>query len=175
MKATRTILTSRINPTLKRKHWILVPKSTVPTGMKILPSVWSMKRKRRVATGQVYKHKARLNVHGGKQEHGVTFWEMYLPVVHWFTIRFFVILAILFNWHTRQVDFILAFPQANIECEMYMAIPRGFTMPDGLNPRDYCLKLRNCFCYKSVRILLPNFAKFLAFLTRAYNQTRQTW
>ena len=126
----------------ERKHWELSSRSNVPQGTKILPAVWSMKRKRRAATGEVYKHKARLNVHGGKQEHGVNFWETYSPVVNWFTIRLFLILALLYKWHARQVDFVLAFPQADIECEMYMEIPRGFRMPEHQDKRDYCLKLK---------------------------------
>jgi hypothetical protein len=126
----------------ERGHWIMIPRSQVPEGTKILPAVWSMKRKRRVATGEVYKHKARLNVGGHKQQYGVNFWETYSPVVNWFTIRLFLTLAILFSWQTRQIDFVLAFPQADVECDIYMAIPRGFTLPEGYNPKDYCLMLR---------------------------------
>ena len=126
----------------ERGHWIMIPRTEVPTGTKILPAVWSMKRKRRVATGEVYKHKARLNVGGHKQEYGVNFWETYSPVVNWFTIRLFLTLALIFQWHTRQIDFVLAFPQADVECDMYMAIPRGFTLPEGYNAKDYCLQLR---------------------------------
>jgi hypothetical protein len=108
----------------ERGHWIMIPRSQVPAGTKILLAVWSTKRKRRVATGEVYKHKARLNVGGHKQEYGVNFWETYSPVVNWFTIRLFLTLAILMAWHTRQIDFVLAFPQADVECDIYMAIPR---------------------------------------------------
>jgi hypothetical protein len=54
--------------------WELVPRSSVPEGTKILPAVWAMKRKRRIATREVYKWKARLNIDGSKQEEGVNFW-----------------------------------------------------------------------------------------------------
>ena len=125
----------------ERQHWEMIPRSQVPAGTKVLPAVWSMKRKRRVATGEVYKHKARLNIGGHKQEYGVNFWETYSPVVNWFTIRLFLTLALIFHWYTRQIDFVLAFPQADVECDMYMAIPRGFTLPEGHNEKDYCLHL----------------------------------
>jgi crotonobetainyl-CoA:carnitine CoA-transferase CaiB-like acyl-CoA transferase len=46
----------------KNEVWELVKKSVVPTGHKIMPSVWSMKRKRRIATREIYKWKARLNI-----------------------------------------------------------------------------------------------------------------
>jgi hypothetical protein len=107
-------------------HWELVTRTSVPKGMKVLPSVWAMKRKRRILSREVYKWKARLNVHGGRQELGVNYWETYAPVVNWFTIRLFLILSILNKWHSRQIDFVLAYPQADIECEMYMEMPAGF-------------------------------------------------
>ena len=98
-------------------HWAVVPRSKIPSGMKIVPSVWAMKRKRRIATREIYKWKARLNVNGGKQEYGVHFWETYSPVVQWTSIRMFLILSILQYWHTRQLDFVLAYPQADAETE----------------------------------------------------------
>ena len=50
-----------------RYHWELVPHLQVPEGTIILPAVWSMERKWRILTNEVYKWKARLNMHGGKQ------------------------------------------------------------------------------------------------------------
>ena len=46
------------------KHWKVISKRCVPPGVKIIPCVWAMKRKRRIATSEVYKWKARLNLHG---------------------------------------------------------------------------------------------------------------
>ena len=69
-----------------RKHWKLRRRSAIPIGVSVLPSVWSMKRKRRIATREIYKSKARLTAHGGKQVHGVNFWETYAPVVDWTSI-----------------------------------------------------------------------------------------
>jgi hypothetical protein len=43
----------------------------VPSDQDILPSVWAFRRKRRILSRAVCKHKARLNVHGGMQKHGV--------------------------------------------------------------------------------------------------------
>ena len=37
---------NEINDHVNRKHWRLVPRESVPRNTKILPSVWSMKRKR---------------------------------------------------------------------------------------------------------------------------------
>jgi hypothetical protein len=104
-----------------------------------MPSVWAMKRKRRIATREVYKWKARLNVDGSKQEEGVNFWETFAPVASWSTICMVLILTLLNNWETRQVDFVLAYTQTEVECELYMAIPKGFEVE---GEGEYVLKLR---------------------------------
>jgi hypothetical protein len=121
------------------RHWELVPRSDIPQGTTVLPSVWSMKRKRRIDMREVYRWKARLNLHGGKQIKNVHYWETYSPVVKWSSIRLFLTLAAVRGWHSRQVDFVLAYPQADIETEMYMEIPRGFEYQH--SRKTHCLKL----------------------------------
>jgi hypothetical protein len=121
-------------------NWEIVHKDEIPEGTSLLPAVWAMRRKRHIATREAYKWKARLNVHGGKQEHGVNYWETYSPVVSWTTIRLYLTLSILNKWATRQVDFVLAFPQADIECPMFMEIPRGFRFNG--SRRTHCLSLK---------------------------------
>ena len=74
----------------KNHHWVLVPIADLPLGTKIMDCVWSMKRKRRLLTNQIYKHKARLNLHGGQQELGLDYWETHAPVVTWAAIRLFL-------------------------------------------------------------------------------------
>jgi hypothetical protein len=133
-------LVKEINDHIINKHWVLVRRDQVPPGTKILDSVWSMKRKRDLKTRQVYKYKARLNVHGGQQEYGVNYFETYSPVVNWFSLRTLLTLSLLNSWYTRQIDFILAYPQAPIEFDMYMELPKGVEMHDG-NRKTHVLKL----------------------------------
>jgi Reverse transcriptase (RNA-dependent DNA polymerase) len=95
-----------------------IPLIEVPEGTKILDCVWSMKQKQRLKTNKVYKHKARLNIHGGQQELGVNFWETYPPVVTWAAISLFLALAIICGWKSTQIDFVLAYPQAPGEYEL---------------------------------------------------------
>jgi hypothetical protein len=73
-----------VNAHTENDHWEVWKKTDVPKGQDILPAIWAFKRKRRIDTRAVYKHKARLNIHGGKQKHGVNYWETYSPVVNWF-------------------------------------------------------------------------------------------
>jgi hypothetical protein len=49
-------------------------------------------------------------------------------VVAWIAIRLVLILSILLCWHTRQIDFVLAYPQAPLETPLFMEIPKGITM-----------------------------------------------
>ena len=111
----------------------------MPEGVKVLPSMWAMKGKRRISTGEVYKWKARLNLHGGKQEHGINYWETYSATLAWPTIRFMLTQSIIMGWKTRQIDFTLAYPQADAECQLYMDIPKGFKVLEG--NENYCLKI----------------------------------
>jgi hypothetical protein len=121
-------------------HWNLVPKEDVPKGIKVLDTKGSMKRKRRLTTNEVYKHKARLNVHGKQQELGVIYWETYNPVVTWASIRLLLILTLMYDWKTMQIDFVLEYPQAEVECDIYMRIPKDFTLK-GKDRSTHVLKL----------------------------------
>jgi hypothetical protein len=124
----------------KGKHWKEVLITSLPKGTKVLPAVWAMRRKRRIATQEVYKWKARLNIDGGKQEHGIHYWETYAPVVAWPVVRFFLVLSLLKGWKTRQLDFILAYTQADVETDLYMKLPTAYSKP-GITPQTHVLKL----------------------------------
>ena len=100
-----------------------IPIDEVPSGTKLLDMVWSMRRKRRIKTQEVYKWKARINVHRGQQEHGVHYWDTYAPVVTWQTVRVFLILSLLLGWRSRQLDFVMAYPQAPVEMPLYLCLP----------------------------------------------------
>jgi hypothetical protein len=103
-----------INGHVENNHWELVKRDSVPDDAQIVPSVWSLWRKRNLTTSEMTKHKAYLNLHGGKQIYGMNYYETYAPVVSWFAIRLMIIFGIDFNWSLRQVDFIMAYPQAPI-------------------------------------------------------------
>jgi len=119
-------MTKEVQGHEEKGHWRLIKRSEVPPGVRVLPSVWAMRRKRRLDTGEVYKHKARLNVHGGKQIAGEDFDETFAPVVTWMAIRLALTLAIMFQWVTRQMDFVQAYPQAEVDRPLFMEIPKHF-------------------------------------------------
>ena len=80
-----------------RKHWEVIYLDDIPEGEKVLDYVWTMRRKINILTNEVYKHKTRLNIHGGQQEFAINFFDTYSPVVIWFAIRILLIYAVIFK------------------------------------------------------------------------------
>ena len=126
---------------LKHGNFTLVHRNTVPEGATILPTVWAMRRKRKQDTGEVYKYKGRLNVDGSKQTKGVNYWETFAPVATWGSIRFILVLSLIHNWKTRQIDYVQAYPQAEVPLEdLYVKVPKGIEVESG-NQNDYVMKV----------------------------------
>jgi hypothetical protein len=86
-----------INNQVDQKHWLVIPKEEVPEDTNIIPLVWALQCKRNLTTGAITKHKARLNLHGGKQEFGMTYYDTHAPVVTWFAICLMIVFGILFD------------------------------------------------------------------------------
>jgi Reverse transcriptase (RNA-dependent DNA polymerase) len=122
-------------------NWTLVKRSSVPTTSRVLPSVWSMRRKRDLTTGAVMKYKARLNVDGSRQNKGIDLTETFAPVAAWSSIRLILLLAAINNWCTYQLDFVQAFPQAPVEQELYIEVPKGCHVDN--DKGEYVLQVLN--------------------------------
>jgi hypothetical protein len=117
-----------------------VSRKDLPKGATVLTSVWAMKRKRRISSREIYKWKARINIDGSKQVKGVHYEQTYSPVIAWSTTRFFLIQSLLQKWHTKQLIFVLALPQAKVERDLYMEIPKGVQL-QGADCSKYVLQL----------------------------------
>ena len=129
-------------------NFSIVERKLIPKGKTILNAVWQMRRKRDIKTREIKKYKARLNIDGSKMKRGIDYDDTYAPVATWRTIRLILSLAAANNWHTRQLDYVLAFPQAPVERELYMEVPKGFKVTEG-KPDDYLLKIhRNIYGQK---------------------------
>ena len=61
----------------------IIPSSEVPEGSTVFPAVISTKRKRRQKTGEVYRHKAIINLNRYKQKAGLHYDQTYAPVASW--------------------------------------------------------------------------------------------
>ena len=145
-----------VNDQMDNGIFSIVPATEVPKGVKPLPAVWQMKRKRDIRSRKVKKWKARLNIDGSRMspdQYDLT----YAPVASWNSIRLLLALTTLHKWHTIQIDYVLAFPQAPVERELYMKIPVGFEVP-GANPNDFVLKIhRNIYGQKQARKVWNSF------------------
>ena len=71
----------------------------------------------------------------------MNFWETYVPVVSWQTLRLFFIHSILKGWHSKQIDFVLAYPHALAEVPLYMDFPKRYEFKDGISEDTHILKL----------------------------------
>ena len=94
----------------------------------MLPNTKPLKR---LPCWTVVKWKSRLCPHGGQQVKGINFWQTYAPVIKWSTVCLTLIFTVLLGYQPRQVDFVQAFSQADIDFDVYMKIPRGFVVQGG--------------------------------------------
>jgi hypothetical protein len=60
-----------VNAHTENDHWEVWEKAKVPAGQDVLLAVWAFKWKQQIDVHGIYKYKARLNIHGGLQKHGV--------------------------------------------------------------------------------------------------------
>ena len=129
----------------------------MPEGTKTILAIWSFKRKR-FPDGRVNKHKARLCAHGGMQTWGVNYWETYSPVVNWLSVCTLMALSIIHELETRSIDFVLAFPQADLDVPVYMELPMGFRHHD--TSQRYVLRLnKNLYGLKNASLNFFNLLK----------------
>ena len=78
------------------------------------------------------------------QQWGDSYWETYSPVVNMLSVRLILAIAKLHNLDSKAIDFVFAFPQADLEEDIWMYLPIGFQV-DGhtekSSERRYLLKL----------------------------------
>lgn len=129
-----------IDSQIGSKIYRVVPRSSVPEGVRVYKSVWALRRKRDLKTGKIKKYKARLNLDGSVMEQGVDYEQSYAGVVKWGSVRLLLALVVSLGWHTTQIDYVLAYPQAPLQRETYMEIPVGISMTRE-ERRDHVLKV----------------------------------
>ena len=65
--------------------------------------------------GKLIKHKSRLCDHGGMNQWGMNNLETYYPVANWMPFRDLINLIIQIEFHTKSVDFVLAYTQSDVK------------------------------------------------------------
>ena len=94
-------------------------RKDLPPGAKTIMDIWSFKQKL-YPDGCLNKHKTRLCFHGGQQTWGKYYWDNYAPVVTWASVRLLLVVAKIHNIDSKSINFVLAFPQANLPIPLYM-------------------------------------------------------
>ena len=116
-----TAMETEVRTLIELDVFEVVPRPT----QKVLSGVWAFKRKR-YPSGSVRKLKARYCARGFEQEQGVDYFETFAPVVMWLTVRLLLIMSILMDLETKQIDYTAAFVHAPIDCTVYVEMPPGF-------------------------------------------------
>jgi hypothetical protein len=86
--------------TEKMHAWDIVDRES---WMNIVPSTWAFKCKR-YPDGLIKRLKGRLCAQIDCQQEGVDYFETYAPVVKWKTLRITLIISMLLDLQTIQVD-----------------------------------------------------------------------
>ncbi|KAD2804053.1 hypothetical protein E3N88_37430 [Mikania micrantha] len=116
---------NEIDSILQNHTWELVD---IPPGCKPLGYRWIFKRKMK-ADGSIDKYKARLVIKGFRQKEGVDYFDTYSPVTRITSIRLVLAIAALRNLEVHQMDVKTAFLNGDLEEEIYMEQPEGFSTP----------------------------------------------
>ena len=76
--------------------------------MNVLPSSWAFRCKR-YPDGSVQKLKARFCTRGDKQVESIDYFDTFAPIINWTMVRLKLILTLILNLATCQVDYTAAF------------------------------------------------------------------
>ena len=76
--------------------------------MNVMPSTWAFRCKR-YPDGSVQKLKARFCTCGDKQVEGIDYFDTFAPIINWTMVRLKLILTLILNLATCQVDYTAAF------------------------------------------------------------------
>ena len=121
---------------LKNETFDLIPVSEVPAGANILGNMWVFKLK----PGNLFR--ARMVVRGDWQIEGLDFFEVFAPTAKLQAFRALLHLGAHYDLEMEQLDFVTAFMNGDIEDNVYMRQPQGFTLPE---KSTYVCKLKKGF------------------------------
>ena len=126
---------------IKNGTWTLVKK---PVGVNVIDNRWIYKIKRNTSDNSISRYKARLVARGFTQEFGVNYNETFSPVVRFTSIRLILAIAAIKRMKLQQFDVKTAFLNGELEDDVYMKQPIGFSDNSGkvckLNKGLYGLK-----------------------------------
>ncbi|KAG8480615.1 hypothetical protein CXB51_024767 [Gossypium anomalum] len=127
----------------KNKIWDLVK---LPKGKKTVRCKWVFKKKEGTPGVEEPKYKARLVAKGYSQVPGVDFTDVFSPVVKHSSIRALLGIVAMHDLELKQLDVKTAFLHGELEEDIYMQQPEGFTVSE---KKDYvCLLKKSLYGLK---------------------------
>ena len=111
----------------KNETWELVD---LPNGKKLVGCKWVFAVKFK-GDDSLERYKARQVAKGYTQTYGVDYQETFAPMEKTNTTRILLSLVLNFDWELQQYDVKNAFLHGELEEEIYMSIPPGFSGSDG--------------------------------------------
>ena len=94
-----------------------------PKGQKVIRNHWVFDIK------DDGRKRACLVAKGFSQVEGMDYDQVFSPVVHFETVRFIISMAALENWHMHGLDVCNAYLYGELDEEIYMEQPEGFSVP----------------------------------------------
>lgn len=95
------------------------------------------------ADGSLERHKAHLVAKGITQQERVDFVVTFSPVAKMTTVKTLLALSAANNWSLTQLDISNAFLKGDLDVEIYMTLPPGYTPHPGIDlPLNAACKLR---------------------------------
>jgi Reverse transcriptase (RNA-dependent DNA polymerase) len=103
----------------EKKAWVIVPKSKVPKGRKIIGNRWVYAEKDDGTS------RSRTVAKGFSQIPGKDFQKHNSPVIH-DTFCVVLVQKLVYNLHSRQFDIVTDFLYGLLDEEIYMEFPEGY-------------------------------------------------
>ena len=76
------------------------------------------------------------------QQWGEKYWETYSHAVNMMSAKLLLVIAKLNGHNSKSIKFVMTFPQAELDEDIWMELPLGFTpLDDPDNSKKYVLKL----------------------------------
>ncbi|KAG7545539.1 Reverse transcriptase RNA-dependent DNA polymerase [Arabidopsis suecica] len=117
------------------KTWSVV---SLPPGKNVVGCKWVFTIKYN-ADGTIERYKARLVAKGFTQQEGVDYFDTFSPVAKLASVKLILGLAARQGWSLNQMDITSAFLHSELEEEIYMSLPQGYTPASGtLPPNPVC-------------------------------------